>query len=684
MKEHELLSSDIRFVKGVGEKRASAFYSLGIHTAGDLLAHYPRTYEDRTVYKKIIECEHDETVCIRATVSSALRKNVIRKNMTIYTAKLSDGTGVIEAVWFNMRFLDNQIKVGSEFVFYGKIQTSPKKRIQTPVFEKIGTQKQTGRIVPVYPLSSGLTQKIISASVSDVLNRANGTIKDPIPEAIRKKYNLCDIEKAYRQIHFPTSAKELEYARHRFIFEELFFMQAALFMLKGRRDKLSAIPIKECSQMPDFIKSLPFPLTSAQNRVLSEIITDIKKDTPMNRLVQGDVGSGKTIIAACTMFAAAKNGMQSALMAPTEILATQHYESLNKLFSPLGISVELLTGSMAAKAKKEALTRIKNGESIVIVGTHALFSEQVEFNNLNLVITDEQHRFGVNQRKLFSDKGTNPHTLVMTATPIPRTLALVVYGDLEVSAIDELPPGRQKIDTYPVGEDMRARIYAFIRKEVAAGHQAYIVCPLVEESEQLDLKSVTEYAKTLSDEIFPDLSVAFLHGKMKASQKDAVMTHFAAGDIDVLVATSVIEVGVNVPNATIMVIENAERFGLSQLHQLRGRVGRGSAKAYCILFNQSKQTYALERMEVMKRTNDGFIIAEKDLELRGPGEFFGTRQHGLPPLTIANLYSDLDILTETTKAVRTLLEEDPTLTLPQNQPILTKIREIFKQNITFS
>ena len=461
-------------------------------------------------------------------------------------------------------------------------------------------------------------------------------------------------------------------------------MQAALFMLKGRRDKLSAIPIKECSEMPDFINSLPFALTNAQNRVLSEIIADIKKDTPMNRLVQGDVGSGKTIIAACTMFAAAKNGMQSALMAPTEILATQHYESLNSLFGPLGISVELLTGSMTAKAKKEALLRIKSGESVVIVGTHALFSEQVEFNNLNLVITDEQHRFGVNQRKLFSDKGTNPHTLVMTATPIPRTLALVVYGDLEVSAIDELPPGRQKIDTYPVGEDMRERIYTFIRKEVAAGHQAYIVCPLVEESEQLDLKSVTEYAQTLSDKIFPDLSVAFLHGKMKASQKDTVMTHFAAGDIDVLVATSVIEVGVNVPNATIMVVENAERFGLSQLHQLRGRVGRGKDKAYCILFNQSKQAYALERMEVMKRTNDGFIIAEKDLELRGPGEFFGTRQHGLPPLTIANLYSDLDVLTETTKAVRTLLDEDPALSLPQNQPILAKIREIFKQNITFS
>ena len=683
MNQQDRLSGDVRFIKGVGEKRASAFYALGVHTAGDLLSYYPRAYEDSTQIKKIMECQHGETVCIRATVSSALRKNIIRRNMTIYTVKVSDGTGILELVWFNMRFLDSQIKPGEEFIFCGKIQLFPKKQMQTPLFERPGTQKQTGRIVPVYPLTAGLTQKIISACVESVLSGADG-LDDPLPAPLREKYGLCPAPEAYRNIHFPASQGALDAARKRLVFEELFFMQAALFLLKGRRDELHAVPIPPCSALPEFIRSLPFPLTGAQNRVLSEIMADIQKEVPMNRLVQGDVGSGKTIIAACAMFAAAQAGMQSALMAPTEILAAQHCESLQALFAPHGVGVELLTGSMGAKARREALERIACGESAAVVGTHALLGEQLEFANLNLVITDEQHRFGVNQRKLLGDKGQNPHTLVMTATPIPRTLALVVYGDLEVSAIDELPPGRQKVDTFAVGESMRSRIYAFIRKEVSAGRQAYIVCPLVEESEQTDLKSVTEYAETLKKDIFPDLSVAFLHGKMKPKEKEAVMSQFASGSIQILVATSVIEVGVNVPNASVMVVENAERFGLSQLHQLRGRVGRGQDKAYCILFNQSRQADARQRMEVMRRSSDGFFIAEKDLELRGPGEFFGTRQHGLPPLKIANLYSDLDVLSETTAAVRGLLASDPTLSKAENKPILYKIRDIFKQNITFS
>ncbi len=684
MEHQDFLSGDIRFIKGVGERRASAFYSLGVHTKGELLSHFPRAYEDRTKIKKIIECLHDETVCIRATVSSPLRKNIIRRNMTIYSAKLSDGTGTIEAVWFNMRFLDRQIKPGEEFIFYGKIQTAPKKRIQSPIFEQPDLQKQTGKIVPVYPLSSILTQKIVSDSIRAVFSELPGELFDPLPEYIRKKYQLCDLYEAYRQIHFPESEQSLFAARRRFVFEELFFLQTALFLLKGRREKLTTESIRVDSSLKEFVGALPFSLTNAQNRVLSEIISDIQKNTPMNRLVQGDVGSGKTVIAACAMFAAAQSGMQSALMAPTEILASQHYESLRSLFSPYGFSIELITGSMTQKARQQAQERIASGKSLLIVGTHALFSEQVEFHNLNLIITDEQHRFGVHQRKRLSDKGVNPHTLVMTATPIPRTLALAVYGDLEVSAIDELPPGRQKIDTYPVGEDMRPRICAFIRKEVSLGHQAYIVCPLVEDSELLDLKSVTQYAEALKKDVFSDLSVSFLHGKMKAKEKEEIMARFSKGEIDVLVSTSVIEVGVNVPNATVMVVENAERFGLSQLHQLRGRVGRGKNKAYCILFNQSTQTYAKERMEVMRRTNNGFIIAEKDLELRGPGDFFGTRQHGLPPLKIANLYSDTDVLQQTTAAVRALLAEDPLLKKQENQQILQKIRKLFQQNITFT
>ncbi|MBQ3225975.1 MAG: ATP-dependent DNA helicase RecG, partial [Clostridia bacterium] len=511
-----------------------------------------------------------------------------------------------------------------------------------------------------------------------------GELSDPLPEYIRKQYDLTDIYDAYKQIHFPESATALEQARRRFVFEEFFFLQTALFRLKGRREKLNGEPIEIHPELKNFVGSLPFALTNAQKRVLTEILTDMKKDTPMNRLVQGDVGSGKTAVAACAMFSCAKSGMQAAFMVPTEILAAQHFESIAPLFSAFGIKTELITGSMSAGARRKAQERIASGESSVCIGTHALFSEQMEFQHLNLVITDEQHRFGVNQRKQLGDKGTNPHTLVMTATPIPRTLALAVYGDLDVSAIDELPPGRQIIDTYPVGEDMRKRIYAFIRKEVNAGHQAYIVCPLVEDSEVLDLKSVTNYAEELKNDVFPDLSVAFLHGKMKAAEKDEIMRQFAEKGIDILVATSVIEVGVNVPNATVMVVENAERFGLSQLHQLRGRVGRGKDKSYCILFNQSQQDYAKERMEVMRRTNDGFIIAEKDLELRGPGEFFGTRQHGLPPLKIANLYSDTDVLAQTTAAARALLVDDPLLKKPENSKILEKIQQIFQKNITFS
>lgn len=684
MKQPNFLSNDIRFCKGVGEKRAASFHSLGIYTAGDLLSFFPRAYEDRTKIKKIIECRQDETVCIRATVSSVLRKNTVRRNMTVYTAKLSDGTAMLEAVWFNIRFLDNQIKPGAEFVFCGKIQSAPKKQILSPIFERPDACKQIGRIVPVYPLTAGLTQNIISSCIRETIEQLPQSLPDPLPASVRRKYHLCDLETAYRNIHLPQSEECLEFAKKRFVFEELFFLQTALFLLKGRRETVSAEPIPTSEQQNAFLASLPFPLTNAQKRVLSEILSDMKQSVPMNRLVQGDVGCGKTVVAACAMFSAVQNGMQAALMAPTEILAQQHAESLQSLFAPFGICVVLLTGSLSAKERSEALRKIASGEAQAIIGTHALLSESVSFHRLNLIITDEQHRFGVNQRRLLGGKGNNPHTLIMTATPIPRTLALAVYGDLEISAIDELPPGRQKVDTFAVNESLRTRIDTFLRKEVAAGHQVYIVCPLVEDSEQTDLKSVTEYTENLQKKVFPDLSVAFLHGKMKPKEKDAVMKRFAEGSTHILVATSVIEVGVNVPNATVMLVENAERFGLSQLHQLRGRVGRGTAKAYCILMNQSRQEYAKQRMEVMRRTNDGFLIAEKDLELRGPGEFFGTRQHGLPPLKIANLYSDLPILSQTTDAVRELLAEDPDLSQAEHRPVLQKIDALFHGNITIA
>lgn len=679
-----LPDSDIRFLKGVGEKRAAAFYSLGVRTVNDLLSHYPRAYEDRTAVKKIIECENNETVCIKATVSSALHKNIVRKNMTVYTLRVSDGTGFMDMVWFNMRFLEGKFKTGDTFIFYGKVQTSPKKQMQSPIYEKPECQSQTGRIIPVYPLANGLTQNLVRTSVEHALSQTAGRLSETLPEFLRLTYNLCELNFAIQNIHFPANQEAYEAARKRFVFEELFYLQTALFSLKDRRSNEQTIPFEDTACVASFLSALPFALTGAQNRVVSEICADLGRGKPMNRLVQGDVGSGKTVVAAAAMYVAAQNGFQSAMMAPTEILAGQHYENLRGLFQPFGVEVELLTGSMGTKAKRETLERLASGASSIVVGTHALISEDVSFQKLGLVITDEQHRFGVNQRRLLSDKGSNPHTLVMTATPIPRTLALIVYGDLDISAIDELPPGRKKVDTFVVGESMRTRIQAFIRKEINAGHQAYIVCPLVEDSPQMDLKSVTEYASHLQKNIFPDLPVAFLHGKMKPSEKEDIMARFAAGVIPILVATSVIEVGVNVPNASVMVIENAERFGLSQLHQLRGRVGRGSDKAYCILFCQSRQEATLERMNIMRQTNDGFKIAEKDLELRGPGEFFGTRQHGLPPLKIANLYCDMDILKQTTEAARNLLASDPEFLHPENSGIKQKIAALLRSNITFS
>ena len=677
------LNQEITSLKGVGAKRAELLSSMGIHTISDLLYAFPRTYEDRTVFKKILECKHDETVCIKATVSSSMRVNKIRNNLTIYSLSVSDGTSSIELVWFNIRFLENKFRIGDEYIFYGKISTYPKRRMNSPVFEKEGINQSVGRIFPVYPLTAGLNQNMISTYVAEALSGLS-SVSETLPSHIISKFNLCDIKTALVNIHFPKSFEALNKARRRLVFEELFTFQSSLFFMKSNYAlKKSAKPY-DVSLAKDFFPSLPFSLTSAQKRVISEIYSDLESDNAMNRLVCGDVGSGKTIVASAAMYATIKNGFSCAMMVPTEILAHQHFESLKKVFSPLKIEIALLLGATGAKEKKEIYEKINSKSAIIVVGTHALISENVEFSNLGLVVTDEQHRFGVNQRKMLSDKAQNLNTLVMTATPIPRTMALILYGDLDISIIDEMPPGRQKVDTFALKKHMHERVYAFIRREVKEGRQAFVVCPLVEESENLNLASVTEYAKELKTKIFPDLSVAFLHGKMKPAEKDSIMSNFSRGKTDVLCATSVIEVGVDVPNASIMVIENAERFGLSQLHQLRGRVGRGKHKSYCILFSDATTEIAEKRMETMKNNHDGFKIAETDLALRGPGEFFGTRQHGLPVFKIADLYCDMEILNQTTIAAKEIFEDDPKLAKEENVTLLNKIRSLFDNNVTFT
>ncbi len=674
------LQMSVTQLPGIGPKRADAFGKLGIFTLKDLLTHYPRGYEDRTVFKKIIELSHDETVCIKATVTSSLQTNIIRKNMRLSTIKVSDGTGFLELVWFNNRFLESKLKKGETYIFYGKVRLTPKKQMMTPIIETPDNQKQTGRIVPLYPLTEGLTEPLMTDCVRQALALC-ADLEDPLPAALRTAFNLCEIHYAVSHIHFPNGKTEYEIARRRLAFEELFLFQIALFSLKMR--KAEGVAPKLSAGAAPFIQSLPFTPTGAQQRVMDEIAADLAASKAMNRLVCGDVGAGKTAVAASAIFTTVKSGYQAAFMAPTEILATQHFASLKKMFADHNITVELLSGSLSAIKRREALKKLSDGTAQVIVGTHALLSENVQFNRLGLAITDEQHRFGVNQRRLLTEKGENPHVLVMSATPIPRTLAFIIYGDLDVSIIDELPPGRQKVDTFAVGESYRNRIYAFIEKELSAGRQAYVVCPLVEESEALELESVTAYSKKVQS-VFPKINIGLLHGKMKPAEKEAVMSAFKSGTLSVLVATSVIEVGVDVPNATVMLIENAERYGLSQLHQLRGRVGRGTEKSYCILLTQSNQKTATNRLNVMKTQSDGFKIAEEDLKQRGPGEFFGTRQHGLPAFKVANLYSDMALLKETTTAAQAYLAKKIPCTAIEEKRLEKEIKDLFNNHVTFS
>ena len=671
------LSDPITILKGVGPSKAKQFAALNIYTLEDLICHFPRGYEDRTRIVTIEKLQPDTPACFKAMVMNTPKTAHIRKGLDVTKVQVGDYTGRLNLTFFNQKFTTDKLQYGKEYIFYGTLTSDLFGNSMTsPVFEELSSQPvTTRRVMPIYPLTAGPSNGVMLKTIQQAL-----AICDPpaevLPESVRRRYGILPAERAYRIIHEPASMEEAELAKKRLIFEEFFVFSAGLSLMRAARAGKQTAPYQH-TDLTAFYNALPFSLTGAQQRAIADIAADMTRGTPMNRLIQGDVGSGKTMVAAAAAYLAVRNGKQAALMAPTEILAEQHARGLSRLLEPLGIRVCLLTSGLTPKNKQLTREAIANGEYDLVVGTHALVTDKTEFQNLGLVVADEQHRFGVAQRSKLSEKGSDPHLLVMSATPIPRTLAIIMYGDLEVSILDELPPGRQQTDTFLVNESYRARMNAFIRKQVHEGHQCFVVCPAVEENEGMDLKAATVWAETLQKTVFPDLRIALLHGQMKGSEKDAVMASFARGEADVLVATTVIEVGVDVPNATLMVIEDADRFGLSQLHQLRGRVGRGSAKSYCILKSDNKNAETLARLKALCATTDGFKIAEEDLKLRGPGDFFGSRQSGMPVFRVANLSCDIATLKQAQLASKEWIETEGTAQTPEAQTLRKRIGNLF-------
>ena len=668
---------NVRYIKGVGEKRAELFRQLGVTDVGTLLRFYPRGYQDRSHPLKLCEVPFDRPCCIKATVFTGVSEIFVRSKMVLYKFAATDGTENVEITLFNNKYAAAKIKTGKTYLFYGHVtRTFVSCEMSSPeIYDETDTS-----IMPIYRQTAGLNSKTISKAVSSVLERF--VPEDPLPRSVKENFGLCDLDEALRSIHFPKNMSMLAKAKRRLVFEELFFLQAGILFQKVSRTASTNIRI--CGDYSDgFCGLLPFALTGAQKKTISECLADMRSGRPMRRLVQGDVGSGKTMIAAALAYSAAKENWQTVIMAPTEVLANQHYKNFEKLFSTAGITCVLLTGSLTKSKKLRIKQQISDGSADIIIGTHAVLQDDVVFDRLGLIVTDEQHRFGVEQRTSLLAKGSEPHMLVMSATPIPRTMSLIFYGDLDISVIDSLPGGRQPIETYLIDSGKRERAFNYIKNHLDGGRQGYIVCPMVEENDTVGLASAVSYCEKLKAEDFSAYTVGLLHGKMKPSEKETVMKDFADGKIQLLVATTVIEVGIDVPNAVIMLIENAERFGLSQLHQLRGRIGRGSYRSTCILLSDYSKGDTLKRLKFMCGTTDGFKIADEDLRLRGPGDFIGKRQHGLPELKIADLSEDMELFRAAGNAAKELWNSDPELARPENRCLKSEIDKLFKTARTY-
>lgn len=671
------MENEITYLKGVGPKRAECYNKLGINTVFDLLNHFPRSYLDFSHPLTIEEASknNEEAHAIKGTVVKKLPEARIKKGLSIYKAIFTDDQTDLTIVIYNSEFSFRQLEVGKEYILYGKITGNLiRHEITNPLVLPIDFPD---KIQPVYSLTEGLSQNLLRQAIHNALLAFNNEIYEPMPKKIMQKYGLCSLNYAMENIHFPKDFHSCEIAKKRLVFDELLILQLGMYILKNRTENSTGCQM-QLQSLSEFYNALPFELTDCQKNAIRDCAADMCKNYPMNRLVQGDVGSGKTAVAAGAAFFAYQNGFQTAIMAPTEILATQHYQTLSEFLEPLGVKVALLTGSLTPKQKRILKEQIANGEYNVVAGTHALVQQTTEFKNLGLVITDEQHRFGVEQRQALATKGKNPHKLVMSATPIPRTLAMMMYGDLDLSILNELPKGRQPVETYAVTGKLRKRAFGFVKDRLNEGRQGYIVCPMIDENE-MDLQDVKSYAKKLSEEDFKDYKVGLLHGKLTAVEKDKIMTDFKSHKIDLLVSTTVIEVGVDVPNAVIIVIENADRFGLSQLHQLRGRVGRGKFHSYCILITDNVNEESRKRLKILSKISDGFKISEEDLKLRGPGDFFGNRQHGLPPLKIANMSSDYEVLKLVQKVADEIVSNDPKLSNPENRELKQLAMKLFEK-----
>ena len=676
------LDAPIDSLKGIGAKTKQTFEKAGIETLEDLIHYYPREYERYEAPIPVMELKEGMYAAVSGRLLAPLQTRYVR-GLSITSGLFGDGLENILVSWFNMPYLKNSLRSGVPYIFRGRIKAKGDRLIleQPAVFKPEQYQAVIGTMLPVYTLVKGMTNQMVTKAIRQVLEH-QGLLTEHLPDAIRERYQIAEYNFSLEQIHFPKSEEGLREARKRLVFDEFFFFLLQLRGLKNARQKeQNQFEIREVPEPETLIQSLPYSLTGAQKRVWETIREELQQNTVMARLIQGDVGSGKTIVSILAMVMTAANGLQSALMVPTEVLARQHYASFQELMEKNGFAFQavLLTGSMTAKQKREAYAKIESGEASVIIGTHALIQEKVNYHSLALVITDEQHRFGVRQREMLSEKGVFPHTIVMSATPIPRTLAVILYGDLDISVINEMPANRLPIKNCVVDVSYRKKAYEFIRKEVETGHQAYVICPMVEESEAMDAENVVEYTEVLRTELPPAFCIEYLHGKMKPKEKNEIMERFLANEIQVLVSTTVIEVGVNVPNATVMMVENSERFGLAQLHQLRGRVGRGGAQSYCIFLHKLDGKQIRERLDILCKSNNGFEIANRDMQLRGPGDLFGVRQSGMLDFALADIYSDADTLKQANEAIGKLLKEDPKLQREENASLKRRYEQLLQR-----